>query len=88
MIVSIKSKSQGGESKLELGEKLKQYLEDNGITQSHISRKTGINPVKLNLALNGNRKFTFSEYELVCGALKVDTNYFLKPRLPDGKEVG
>ena len=63
---------------MELGEKLKQYLEDNGITQSHISRKTGINPVKLNLALNGNRKFTFSEYELVCGALKAGMLYIDK----------
>nr|DAO13291.1 MAG TPA: hypothetical protein [Caudoviricetes sp.] len=38
---------------------------------------------KLNLALNGNRKLTLEEYTLICGALEVNTDYFLKPRMPD-----
>lgn len=72
---------------MELGILIKSYLDNHGITQAFISRETGINPVKLNLALNGNRRFTFSEYELVCGALRLDTNFFLKPRLPEKKVV-
>lgn len=70
---------------LELGLKIKKYLEDNGVSQTFISKKTGIELPKLNLALNGNRRFTFSEYELICGALNVNTDKFLKPRMPDEK---
>ena len=66
----------------------KSYLEDRGISQAYVSRKTNINPVKLNLALNGNRTLSLEEYALICGALKVDTNKFLKPRIPEKtKEV-
>ena len=70
---------------MELGLKIKKYLEDNGISQTFISKKTGIELPKLNLALNGNRRFTFNEYELICGALKVNTDKFLKPKMPDKK---
>lgn len=73
----------GGEFDLEVGLKIKKYLEDNGISQAHISRATKIDTVKLNLALNGNRRFTFDEYALICGALKLNTDYFLKPRVPE-----
>lgn len=68
---------------MEVGLKIKRYLEDNGISQAYISRVTKIDTVKLNLALNGNRRFTFDEYALICGVLKVNTDYFLKPRLPE-----
>lgn len=62
---------------------IKRYLEENGITQAFISRKTGIEPSKLSLALNGERKLTFDEYSVICGVLGVNTDKFLKPRLPD-----
>lgn len=64
---------------------IKKYLDDNGITQAFISRKTGIEPSKLSLALNGDRRFTFDEYSLICGVLGVNTDKFLKPRLPSKK---
>lgn len=64
---------------------IKKYLEENGITQAFISRKTGIEPSKLSLALNGERRFTFEEYSIICGVLGVNTDKFLKPKLPDEK---
>ena len=63
-----------------MGLKIKKFLEDNGISQIFLSRKTGIPPVKLNLALNGNRRLTFEEYCLICGALDVNTDKFIQPR--------
>ena len=45
----------------------------------------GIELPKLNLALNGKRRFTFEEYTIICGVLKVNTDKFLKPRLPEEK---
>ncbi len=64
---------------------IKKYLEENGITQAFISRKTGIEQSKLSLALNGERRLTFDEYSLICGVLGVNTDKFLRPRLPDKK---
>lgn len=63
-----------------VGIKIKSYLKEHGIKQTYISSITGIPTSKLNMALNGNRKMTFEEYELICGVLKVDTNLFLKPK--------
>jgi transcriptional regulator with XRE-family HTH domain len=67
---------------LEVGKKIKRYLQDNGISQAFVSRKIGITATKLNLSLNGERKLTFEEYEKICGALGVNTDMFLKPRNP------
>lgn len=65
------------------GVMIKKYLKENGITQAFLSRKTGIKPAKLNLALNGDRRFSLDEYALVCGALKVNIDQFLKPKKPN-----
>lgn len=67
---------------MEVGIKIKKYLEENGISQAYMSRVTQIDSVKLNLSLNGNRKLTFDEYSIICGALKLNTDYFIKPRKP------
>ena len=68
---------------LEVEKAIKNYLLDKGISQAHVSRESKINPVKLNLALNGNRRLTFYEYAVICAVLGVNTDFFLKPRLPD-----
>lgn len=67
---------------MDVGEKIKSYIIENGITQTFISNKTHIPLVKLNLALNGNRRLTFEEYELICGVLRVNTDKFLEAKLP------
>lgn len=72
---------------MDVGIKIKKYLEENGISQAHTGKKAGLNLTKLNLALNGNRKLSLEEYALICGALGVNTDFFLKPRLPDKKEA-
>lgn len=71
---------------MEVGQRIKKYLDENGISQTFISKKTGIDLPKLNLALNGNRRFTFPEYETICWALNVGADKFLKPG-PPVKEV-
>lgn len=63
-----------------VGQKIKEYLACNGITQTHLSNKTKIPVPKLNLSLNGNRRMTFEEYELICGALDVNTDKFIQPK--------
>lgn len=85
-IIQVNHKNIGkrGE-KMQANLEIKKYLEENGITQIFISRKTGIEASKLSLALNGDRKLTLDEYALICGVLGVSADKFLKPRLPDQK---
>lgn len=64
-----------------VGERIKIYLDENGRTQKWLSRNTGIPTSKLSLSFSGRRKLSFEEYELICGALSVDTNKFIVPKL-------
>lgn len=66
---------------MSVGERVKNYLLDSGRSQKWLSARTGIPAVKLSLSLCGKRKLTFEEYELICGALDVDTNKFIVPRV-------
>lgn len=60
-----------------------EYMETRGISQSKLARKTGIRIPALCLALNGRRKLTLEEYAAICFVLGVNTDYFLKPKLPE-----
>lgn len=63
--------------------KIRTHMDTHGVSQTWLSKATCIPLPKLNLCLNGKRKMTFAEYELVCGALQVEASAFLKPRNPD-----
>ncbi len=58
--------------------KLKKYLEEHGITQAFLCRKTGLSSVKLSNIINGNRKLTADELITICKALNVSTDTFLE----------
>lgn len=68
-----------------LCKKIKAYMEKNRFTQAYISKNTGIPPDKISASLNGKRRFTFSEYEMICWVLGVNTDKFLTPRKPSKK---
>lgn len=68
---------------MDVGIKIKTYLESNGISQAFISYKTGIPVPKLNLALNGKRKLSLDEYAVICWALGLGVGTFLEPRPPE-----
>ncbi len=65
-----------------VGLKIKSFIEESGISQTFISEKSRIPLPKLNLALNGKRRMTFEEYEIICGVLNVNTDRFLTPKRP------
>ena len=64
-----------------VGERIHNFLQETGRTQSWLSNKTNISPVKLNLSLHGKRRLTFEEYARICGALEVNTDKFIVPTL-------
>ncbi len=68
---------------MDVGKKIKLYMNENGISQTFVSNKTNIPLPKLNLSLNGNRRMTFDEYELICGVLNVGIDKFLIARVPE-----
>lgn len=67
---------------MDVGAKIKAYLESKGISQTFLSSKSGIAPAKLNLALNGKRRLSLSEYEAICWALGVGVETFMEPKAP------
>lgn len=67
---------------MELGAKIKAVLKERGITQRNFSLMTRIHEHKLAQSLNGHRRFTFEEYEIVCFALGVGVDEFLTPKKP------
>lgn len=73
---------------MSVGIKISEYLKENGITQVSVSKKTAIPAPKLNLSLRGKRKLTFEEYQLICGALGLGTEFFISPKSLEGEEVG
>lgn len=67
---------------METGLKVRAYIRSKGISQVFLSEKSGIPISKLNLALNGKRRLTFSEYETICWVLGVNVDAFLEPKPP------
>ena len=72
---------------MNVGTKIKDYLESKGISQAFLSMKSGIPSAKLNLALNGKRRLSLPEYESICWALGVGVDTFIEPRPLSGVAV-
>lgn len=68
---------------MNVGEKIKAYMDEIGVSQIEVSKKTNISPAKLNLSLNNKRRMTFDEYQVICWALGVGVDAFMSPRPPE-----
>lgn len=67
---------------MDVSDKIRVYLEEEGISQIELCTRTRISPAKLNLSLNNKRKFTFDEYQTICWALGVGVDAFMEPKPP------
>ena len=72
---------------MDVGTKIRKYLDAHSISQIELSTKTHISPAKLNLSLNNKRKMTFEEYQTICWALGVGVDAFMEPRPPAKAEA-
>lgn len=68
------------------GRKIKEYLISKGTSQTFIANKTGIPISTLNAILNGNRKLLAEEYFVICQALGVPLDTFIKKDIPTEDE--
>lgn len=59
-----------------VGASIKQYMKNNGISQTHVAIKTNIPISILNAALNSKRNLLAEEYFLICEALGVHADTF------------
>lgn len=61
-----------------IGKRIKEYLQRNGIKQSHLVEKTGMTPSTVSDICNGNRKIECHEYYTICKALGVPYESFIE----------
>lgn len=57
---------------------IRSYMNANGIKQSYVASKSGINPTSLCLILNGKRRLLVEEYMEICSSLGVSDDYFIR----------
>lgn len=67
-----------------LGERLKNYIEQNGIKQTFLADKTGMSPQTINAILNNGRKIEATEYYNICNALNLSLEFLFQ----SDKEAG
>ena len=54
------------------------YMKDHGIKQAYISDKTGLTKHSISCILNGKRKLSVEEYEVICRVLHVSYDFFFE----------
>lgn len=62
---------------MKVHENIKKYLNEKGIKQTYLSRKTGINIKSISFSLNGKRKLEIEEFRKICIALDVSSEVFI-----------
>ena len=58
-------------------ERVSEYILNNGIKQSFIVERTGLNKDIISAILNKRRKMTADEFEIICRALGKTPNDFM-----------
>lgn len=62
---------------MEVAQKIKEYIETNGLKQTYVAEKSGMEISALNSILNGRTKLTVERLQLICKALNVEPAFFL-----------
>lgn len=59
-----------------IGERIGEYLVQNGISQVFLADKAKMTPISVSMVVNGARKVSAEEYIRICRALKLSLDYF------------
>lgn len=68
-------------------ERIRQYIESNGLKLNFVAEKSGINPKRFYRLINGHSPLTVEEYEIICAGLTVDPGYFFKQKFLISKNL-
>lgn len=63
--------------RLSVYEKVRAYLDDNGLKQVTVAQKTGISKVTFNAIMNGKRTLYADDLRAICLALNVSPELFI-----------
>jgi len=61
---------------MNINERLNIYVNENGIKQAYIAKKTGLSTDTISKILNGNRRILANEFLQICNVLNIDPNIF------------
>ena len=61
---------------MDFGRIIKNYLDERGIKQAFLCKKTGIKKSKMSTILNGTRGISAEDFILICDALELDIDMF------------
>ena len=61
-----------------IGNRIKEYLRDNGIKQSYLAEKTGLSNCQISDIVNHDRRIDCVEYYKICNALNVPLDHFMQ----------
>ena len=61
-----------------IGERIKEYLSQNGIKQAFLCEKTGLPPARVSTLLNGGGRIDCITYYKICKALNLPFEFFLE----------
>jgi transcriptional regulator with XRE-family HTH domain len=61
---------------MQMYKRIKQYIDDRGLSQKIIAANMGETESRLSLLLNGKRRMTVDDYEAICRAMAVDPAKF------------
>ena len=73
---------------MDLGKRMKDFIDRNGIKQSYISEMTGIKPVILSNLLSGKRCIYVQEYMAICKVLGLPLDYFTDDEQAAAQDAG
>ena len=67
-------------------EKVRAYLEENGLKQVAVAQKAGISKVTFNAIMNGKRTMYADDLRAICLALNVSPKLFIEVNNPGSNE--
>lgn len=68
-------------------EKVRQYIDEQGMKQVTIAEKSGISRTTFNAIMNGRRTMYAEDLRAICLALNVSPEMFIDVRCKDGKII-
>lgn len=75
-----RSIQKNGSGALPIHQRIKEYLVSKGIKQSFVAKRCGWSKQKTSLLLNGKTKMPVEEFFLICDAIGVSYDFFVKER--------
>lgn len=72
---------------MEMHERIRNYIESNGLKFNFVAERSGINPKRFYRLVDGSAPLVVDEYEIICKGLSVTPKYFFEDFFLDSKNA-